>query len=429
LKILFLIENYDSASGICIKEVAGELAHKGNSVTVLTQAGRRSNEQGNNEMNFDIITVRPDLLTSLSEKASSPTEKDIGATAKIMSAARRLQVVLTYPTWPLKSPFFSARFYKAAEKITREKQIDVIIPIYNTVEALIAGSKVKQKNRRVLYVPYFLDPLFGGQTPRFMSEKTKQKKALAWEKKLLGSADGIVMMSSSRDSYKKMGVSPDYLAKTEFLDLPLLIPRETPDHVSHRSYFPEDEIVFLFAGSTPRNIRNPEFFLKLFAGIDRPDWHLYLAGNSDFNDLIGSMAGKCTRIHRLGPVEHFRVTEMIREADVMVNIGNTLAHMVPSKIFEYMSFNKPIVSTYRIDDDPCLPYLDHYGRAVAIDEKAGMAESTDAIKSFVKQMVDDPASKAADDLMKTLVKKGGAMFNNTPEAFAEYLERSYARKR
>ena len=48
----------------------------------------------------------------------------------------------------------------------------------------------------------------------------------------------------------------------------------------------------------------------------------------------------------MGRVSHTVAIQYMSEADFLLNIGNSISSMVPSKIFEYISTGKPIISIY-----------------------------------------------------------------------------------
>ena len=61
-------------------------------------------------------------------------------------------------------------------------------------------------------------------------------------------------------------------------------------------------------------------------------------------------------------------------ADILVSIGNAVSFQTPGKIFEYMSMGKPIIHFQKIDQDPCLKYLQDYPMVLIIDERENDAE-------------------------------------------------------
>ncbi len=83
--------------------------------------------------------------------------------------------------------------------------------------------------------------------------------------------------------------------------------------------------------------------------IDNPNFHFYIIGPivSKMQHFIED--NKQKNIHFLGPVEHERVPEAIKESDLLLipfNITSIIERIDPVKIYEYLFFKKNIVSTY-----------------------------------------------------------------------------------
>lgn len=411
-KILFIMLELDSASGICVQNVARELSARGYEIHILTKSPERDPRPYFTEYGALVHAVTAGWLDRIRfrfAKASNPPGKML---CRFATLAERAKVVLCYPTWPLKDFGFCHRLVKKAKKMMRHEAFDAVIPSYNTVDALIAANEVKKENTSISYIPYMLDAFYGGQTPRLMSEKRKKSKALVWETRLFSRADGIVMMKPARDCYLRDEIAPDYLSRTVFLDLPMLC-KIHPQERSER-----EETVFLFAGSMPRNIRDPQHLLALFQSIGEPNWRLWFVGPSDFESVIDTAAASDPRIRRIGRVSHAEAQRYMADADYLVNIGNTLAYMVPSKIFEYMSFQKPIISTVKVPGDPCVPYLNLYGRALLLNEKDTVTDNAALLRAFVKETKADAATVPVGEL----IREGMPLHPNTPAAFADYIQ-------
>lgn len=413
-KVLFLVYDLDSASGICVQKVASELYHRNMEVFILTKSSE-IRQPYDAPYGAKVYSVLSDTLDRWKEQLEGKDSGISRVMSKLVTLAIRARVVLCYPVWPLNSFSFSRRFAAAAKKIAQEKNIHAVIPVYNTIDALIAADALKKENVHIKNIPYLLDAFYGGQTPKLMSEKKKRKKALWWEKKLFHHADGVVMMRSAQNSYGQDGIAPAHLEKTVFLDIPMLCLDSKIHEVKSTG---QGNGVFLFAGSMPRNIREPKALLNIFQAVEEPGWQLHLAGNSDFEDMIADAARTDPRIHRLGRIPYAEAQRRMEQAQFLVNIGNTLSYMVPSKIFEYMSFNKPIISTYKISDDPCLPYLRLYGKACLLDEREDPRKNAAILREFVQKMEMDVRQGSS---VFELAQPGMPLYENTPAAFADFL--------
>ena len=108
-----------------------------------------------------------------------------------------------------------------------------------------------------------------------------------------------------------------------------------------------------------------------------------------------------------------QIKMMQDEADILLNIGNTIPGMVPSKIFEYMSTGKPIISTSCIQNDPVITYLEHYGNAHVINEKETIETEVSRLKEYL-------AGKNVQ--VHIQISQQSKLFNNTPDAYVFHLE-------
>ena len=398
MNILFIVTELNSANGICTQSVMQEFAENGHSVYCIT------NDEPHSELLSKVtyVYVKPRftyrLLTS-----GKKIRHSIGL------ILNKIKLMLAYPTWPLVSPIYTGRIYRKAEKIVREKGIEVIVPIYTQIDALIAAEKIKKQHPEVQYIPYFLDSLSGGYGPKCFSRNWLVRRGMKWEDRLLKAADKIIMMKSSMEHYSTHSSMKDYYQRIAFLDLPLIRrPRYESDAEN------SDGLVHLvFIGSIPFHIRNPEPFLRLFNKMDNKDYRLHIFGTSNCNDMLREYAQKDQRIILEGPIPHDTAMQRMAESDIMVNFGNNNSAMTPSKIFEYMSHGKPIISTLPISDEPSAVYLKKYPLAYLVDyANADTDSAAKELQTWIDSAVGNTVPFASvEEIFKC----------NTPEIFVDMV--------
>ena len=77
------------------------------------------------------------------------------------------------------------------------------------------------------------------------------------------------------------------------------------------------------------------------------------------------------------------VSSVLSSADFLVAVGNSVSNQVPSKIFEYISFGKPIIYFFEVDDDSNLEILKKYPNSICIKQEKNITEeSTLELKHF-----------------------------------------------
>ena len=125
----------------------------------------------------------------------------------------------------------------------------------------------------------------------------------------------------------------------------------------------------LYIGSIPAHIRNPEPFLKVFQQTKNERYRLSIVGTSTCGEVLSEYAESDSRIVLYDPISHDEAMKRVADAAILVNLGNNIKEMTPSKIFEYMSYGKPIISTMPISDEPSASYLRQYPSSYLLEYK------------------------------------------------------------
>ena len=393
MNILFVCKNMESANGICVLSVAKALS-KSNNVYILN-----SSQKATDEGRIEYIYLQNDFFSRLSKVTNIFLKK-------IAVIGNKIWIVFMYPKWPFSRPLYYKRLKGVCDSVVNEKKIDVVIPVYGPIETVLAAKKVAEKYN-LLLIPYFLDSLLGGPTPRFMSKQKKERKAIKLEKEIVNKSNKIFMMLSAKKIYSEC----EYNKKIVFLDLPLLSKRN--EYRSRNSLSGKNEKVIVFVGNISKSIRNPEFILSVLCSL-KIKYECYFIGNSDCEALFEKYIRKDHRIHKLAAVSYSEAQKYLEKANYLLNIGNSLEYMVPSKIFEYFSYSKPIITTTKLDNDPAIEYIKKYNKAVVLDERVCTEKGVELLEHFLE--LSENEMKVDDSIYQTL-------YLNTPEAFVDNLER------
>jgi glycosyltransferase involved in cell wall biosynthesis len=359
--------------------------------------------------NIRYYTVKPRLVYRLESRIAhaAPHKRLLG---KLIPLINKPKLLLTVGIWPLISPTYANRIYRQAIRLCKEEKINCIVPVYTQIDTLIAAKRVKKKLKKIRIVPYFLDSLSGGYGPRYFTREQICRRGLKWESKLLPWADQIIVMESSRAHHETYSTNAPYFDKLRYFDLPLL--RTEPVEPGEPLMDPEKRNM-VYVGTLPGGIRSPEYVLEVFRHLQGDEWQLWFIGSSGCAAL-NTAADSDDRIHVVGRVPHELALRYEAQAHMLINIGNTNPYMTPSKIFEYMSFGKPILSTMAVTGEPSRSYLERYPEALILDER------TDAPVCAAQRLEDFAKEAHPVDMGQVLDR----FYYNTPDAFADFLEHS-----
>lgn len=377
LNILFIVTERNSANGVCANSVIRACLNRGYKVTCVTNKEYDDpNEFISDEVKF--YTVKPRSVYSI---CSYLNRRNISGFKKILLLhialfINKFELLTSILTWPVISRGYSKRIYKLIQSLHLKESFDIVVPIYTQIDTIIAANHLKHRYPNIKVVPYMLDSLAAGYGPKQFSKECIVKRGLKWEEKLFKEVDHIVMMKSSEDFYMRHKGLP-YMNKVSFLDIPLFV------NNCKKTISSNDTLLISYVGSIPAHIRNPRYFLDVFRTLDNTNVKLLLVGPSTCESLIQQYLKSDARIERIQRVSHSKALEIIEKSDILLNLGNNLTTMMPSKIFEYISTGKPIISTAPILNEPCISYLDRYGNACILYENDPIEYSVKKILSFI----------------------------------------------
>lgn len=124
--------------------------------------------------------------------------------------------------------------------------------------------------------------------------------------------------------------------------------------------------------------------IRAFARVRHPDARLVICGKGQ-NKTIDHATSRDQRIDFLGMVSEERLMQVQREASVFVNPRPPEypqnAYNFPSKVLVYLSFGKPVVSTWTGGLDPAYQDVLLVGKA----DEAGLAEQIEKALAMKKQ--------------------------------------------
>lgn len=373
MKLLFAIDSVDFPTAVnpqLAARLAGQLVKMGHAVTLLRlwdgATPLPSPPEGvavediafpdERQMNIDLENGRKNgspTPVRLARLATHPTAVAAAFRQLILHKNRR-QIVCT----------------KAMEALDAREHFDAAIAVcapYHTAWAL-ADAKLHCKKATWQMDPYSANKEY---TPYGGAEK---------ENSMYGKMDKLFITKLMKPDYESgplAGAKP----KTQVLEFPCLSPME------YSAPAPHEGINCVFAGSLHPVIRQPYSILELFATMNRPDVTLTMVGGGweNFDEIrLAPMKKKLgSRLVITGQVPPSVARQYMAEADVLVNLGNTVTNQLPSKIFEYFSAGSPVLNLCANPDDPALDYFAQYPLALTLHQNGDTEAQAKALSAWL----------------------------------------------
>lgn len=246
---------------------------------------------------------------------------------------------------------------KRLSALCRQNQYDWVVSVSYPFANHLATIKACFLQTKIAL--YNLDPYWNNQT--YNSNKSTERRneeATVYEK-----ANIIFCTPEQLPDYQN-----ESFAAVKHKIFPLNYPNFIPPKLNLKSEicFDPNKISLLYLGTIYSDIRKPEALFKLFeqAVQKEPRLHLYIIGKK-FGPTAEKYLVEYQR--KLGgylsvysPVPIEETADLLQQADILVNLGNTMHNQMPSKTLAYLAAGKPILNISARKDCNTLPLIRRY---------------------------------------------------------------------
>ena len=264
---------------------------------------------------------------------------------------------------------------RALKDVRRRFPFDAVISTSEPYPMAVTASQLKERKKAL----YIMDP------PATVSNGTGTVYRSRILPSMLKKQTALITTPFIREALLSHGYQLP--RKTETLGFPMIgqVPLE-------RKRLTEDKIRLLFCGWLYSDIRSPRYFLDIVSRLDE-------------RFEVTFMGRECELLQERFPIEtkaklitlpqqpYETALQAMADADIMINIGNSVPVHMPSKTLEYINTGKPMVNFFKMEDCPTLYYTKRYPLALNLYE--GDADIDKAAKTFV-QFCEENKGKTVD---------------------------------
>ena len=239
-----------------------------------------------------------------------------------------------------------------AEQMDRHSAFDCLI---STMEPFFAADAVSRMpgKKKILYL---MDP------PAMVSNGTRSAYRDRRIRQILEQQDLILTTPFIQQALLEHGLLPDSAA-VRTVGFPLIEDRRLTARPRE-----DGKIRLLFCGWLYSDIRSPKFFLEILSRLDQRFEVTFMGRECE--KLIERFAVHTkAELITLPQQPYEAALQAMADADIMINIGNSVPVHMPSKTLEYINTGKPFVNFYKMDDCPTLYYTKRYPLCLNMSEK------------------------------------------------------------
>lgn len=273
---------------------------------------------------------------------------------------------------------------KYMEKLAQIEKISILIPIVYPFESLVASVSFKEKTKKkIKIVPIIFDNFIESTTiHRFKINKIiKNKIHEKLENVLLSKSYKIIFMNHFKEYVMKFREKTFY-NRIIFMEHPLL-----EDRCKSVDILETNEINICFAGTLTKGYVDPRKVLDILIYVvnynnpKKIKFKFYNRGNcSKYIDQL-----KSEKILNCGNVKTGELKKIYDEMNIFFNIGEKKGKQISSKVFEYISYGKPIIHFSFSDIDLTENILKKYELSLIVKMNDEIEENALKIYDFINK--------------------------------------------
>lgn len=382
MKILFVVNSLSNLCGAnvnIVRTLTRQFKNMGYEISVLAKSDckRPISEKISKEFEY-VYSLRSDKIEFFS-----------GVKLKVDERSSKLKQYI----WMLKHPGIFLKgidtFFLGAGFTKREFAREIVrICNHNDIDAVIGVSApyyiaeaVSLSDISAIKAVYQLDP--------YTNNHTLIRFAKAWrrhlERKTIKNLDILFLPDFVKEDMKRQKIS-EKSSKIIEANLPGIIVKDIEQNIiTHKRITQDKDIMCLFAGKFYKTIRNPKYLLELFCYLPQ-NYSLHLVG-CGCEKIIDSYKGKLKRrlLHH-GYVGKSEADIYVKNADILINVDNSIKNQMPSKVLDYIQQRKKIINICKDKDCLSAKLLNNYANGINVyEEGMRIEDNAEQIDKFIKQ--------------------------------------------
>lgn len=367
MNILIVSDKYwpkPLANAICAQNVAEDLVKKGHTVDLLVHR-ESSYELPKSKNGVNVIGFRPDLRYRLFYFSRSNPKSRSGSISRILgSMISHVKKLLFLWFWPMDSVSFPRRVFRIIEKYYKKSAYDAVVTVFGPISGTLAGYWFKKHHPECTWIIYALDNF---ENSRQIYLPNSLRWAHYWLPRFLNRTDMLICMKTRFEWFQTKRQALHDLNKVKIADIPLLKRQNAVLNNSNKKQISPSRIIkWVYAGTlAPPNYRI-EDLVKVFnrcSDASPRELHIYSSGKE--YELLRRKACFPKNVYLHDYIAHEKLEQIYADANVLVSLK--YSDQISAKMFEYMSYGKPILHFSGSAEDPDSEYISTYERGFVVD--------------------------------------------------------------
>lgn len=304
----------------------------------------------------------------------------------------RLILILKMPIYPRTSLTVHKKFCHECKAIVTKENYDLVIAQCYPMSSALTGVWLKQRGYITHLMILFWDSIYGKIPRRVIPEGFALRRQRELEDKIAYYTDLLVSLYPLKSFHDEYSDIPNAQGKRVYLGIPSIKKPSVPKETMYNRVIQEDKINMLYSGTIFRSeyVSYLVNLLNASSVAERVNLIFFSRGVSDneFQRLQKTFKGT---IQFSGWIPLDDLLSLYPKVDVFVSFpGNPTA--IRSKVFEYMSFGKPLMLLFDADNDVNVTTFSRYPAFIALDERKDTLDNLESIEHFIMQNTNNNVS-------------------------------------
>ena len=274
---------------------------------------------------------------------------------------------------------------------------------------------MKKQFTDILGGAIYLDLISGASKPSFIPRNLYNKLCVYGDKRTFKKLDFLLIAKKGENIYINDLYKPEN-NMIKYVNFPVFTNKASDSEI----FFDTKKVNLVYAGTLNQDYRNPTPMLRIIEMISNKvkGLSLHLFGRNNCKEIIDTFKKNSSfEIIEHGIVEHDIVISAYNNADLLINISNSVENIIPSKIFELFATGKPIINFNSSECDGLNEFASKYPSFFRVPENIG-SEDFNSLLTFIKT---EKGKKYDFELIKR------NFYENTPEYFVDIIENEFTR--
>lgn len=296
-----------------------------------------------------------------------------------------LKLFLKIPLYPFRFLISDFRHYRVCKKIIKKEQFDLVVSQCYSEQSMMTGVLLKKYGYIQKLMVIFWDNIYGMVPQRVIPKRFALQRQRVVESWIAKYADRLVSLYPIKQFHDKYGDVTSAKDKRVYLGIPSLIkPMQRPDS-AFKDKIVDGKINVLYSG-TIYNTEHLEYLIELLnttSFAEKINFIVFCRGvGEEKADVLKKTFKGSLQIGGWIPLNDLMALYPL--VDYFVSFpGNPNA--IRSKVYEYMSYGKPILILYNNDSDVNKAVFSRYPASKMIDVRVPKNENTDGVNGFLAE--------------------------------------------